>query len=95
MAKITIKVKVGFTSKVVVDKGVVIKFVESACACLKDPESPAHAKMLARHVLIAGLEGGLEGVVKFQLRSGIRCHIKECSDLSDITNKSPATVTCH
>lgn len=91
MAKMTVNVKVCFTSKFVVEKEDVIELVESACECLKDEEAPAYAKMLARQVLLAGLEDGLDGVVKFQLRNGIRNYIKE--DLDEITHKSPALVT--
>lgn len=91
MSKMTINVKVGFTGKFVVAKEDVIELVEYACECLKDDSAPVYAKMLARQVLLAGLEDGLDGVVKFQLRNGIRKYIKE--DLDEITHKSPALVT--
>lgn len=91
MGKLTISVKVGFTGKFVIDKEDIIELVEVACECLKDVEAPAYARMMARQVLMAGLEDGLDGVVKFKLRHGIRSYIKE--DLSEITHKSPAMVT--
>lgn len=91
MAKMTVNVKVSFTGKFVVEKEDVIELVENACECLKDEESPANAKMMARQVLMAGLEDGIDGVAKFLLRNGIRKHIKE--DLDEITHKSPALVT--
>lgn len=91
MAKMPVNVKVCFTGKFVVEKEDVIKLVEYSCECLKDVEAPAYAKMMARQVLMAGLEDGLDGVVKFQLRNGIRSCIKE--DLDEITHKSPALVT--
>lgn len=91
MSKMTVNVKVCFTGKFVVPKENVIELVECACGCLKDEEAPAYAKMMARQILLAGLEDGLDGVVKFQLRNGIRNYIKE--DLDEITHKSPALVT--
>lgn len=91
MSKMPVNVKVSFTGKFVVEKEDVIELVENACECLKDVEAPAYAKMMARQVLLAGLEDGLDGVVKFQLRKGIRDYIKE--DLDEITHKSPALVT--
>lgn len=91
MAKMIVNVKVCFTGKFVVEKEDVIELVENACECLKDVEAPAYAKMMARQVLLSGLEDGLDGVVKFQLRNGIRNYIKE--DLDEITHKSPALVT--
>lgn len=91
MAKMTFNVKVSFTGKFVVEKEDVIELVESACEFLKDEEAPAYTKMLARQILLAGLEDGLDGVVKFQLRNDIRNYIKD--DLDEITHKSPALVT--
>lgn len=91
MSKMTVNVKVCFTGKFVVEKEDVIELVESACECLKDVEAPAYAKMIARQCLLAGLEDGLDGVVKFQLRNGIRGYIKD--DLDEIPHKSPALVT--
>lgn len=91
MSKMTVNVKVCFTGKFVVEKEDVIELVESACECLKDDNVPAYAKILSRQVLLAGLEDGLDGVVKFQLRKGIRNYIKD--DLYEITHKSPALVT--
>lgn len=91
MSKLTINVKVSFTGKFAVPKKDVIELVESACKCLKDADAPASSKMVSRQVLIAGLEDGLDGVVKFQLRHGIRKYIKD--DLDEITHKSPALVT--
>lgn len=91
MAKMPVNAKVCFTCKFVVEKEDVIELVESSCKCLKDDNEPAKAKMMARQVLLAGLEDGLDGVVKFQLRKGIRYYIKE--DLVWITHKSPAMVT--
>lgn len=90
MGKLTLKVNVSFSGKIVEDADSLGALLMTAIECYKDG-SDVMTKQVAAAVIQVAWEKGLEGVLEFAYRRGIRSCIKE--ELDEITGKSPAVIT--
>lgn len=90
MGKLTLKVNINFSGKIVEDTDSVGALLMAAIECYKG-DSDAMTKQVAAAAINAAWEKGLDGVLEFAYRRGIRSFIKE--EFDEITGKSPAVIT--
>lgn len=90
MGKLTLKVNISFSGKVVEDADSIEELLMAAIEHYKDG-SDAMTKQVAAAVINAAWDKGLDGVLEFAYRRAIRSFIKE--EFDDITGKSPAVIT--
>lgn len=93
MGKITKRLKVSFTGTFVIDTDDVMEVLEVAIERLVVGDGDKAATQMAKRIVSAAYEKGLDGVVEVLVAVGIRRVIKRSDDFDDIVKKSPATIT--
>lgn len=95
MGKITKRLKVSFTGTYITDTDEIMEVLEAAIEHIVEggKENNNGATQLAKRIVSAAYEKGLDGVVEVLVTRGIRSGISHSDDLDEITKKSPATIT--